>query len=147
MSLAILLAEDHDLIRRAIKSLLETDPEICVVAEATTLREAIQRAAEFKPEVVVLDLHMVESQFEASQVKTAFADTRLIAISAWDHEEDGILAKSYGAAIVLDKMNLGESLIPAIRILEGDTGSKEGRWQTANAGLNGIRLALGQKHN
>ena len=115
MSLTVLVADDHHFVRRSIRSLLETDLEIRVVAEAATLEEAMQRTAEFKPDAVVLDLHMGEITFEPPEVKAAFAGARLIAISAWEDEENGILADTYGAVILLDKMTLAQSLIPAIK--------------------------------
>jgi CheY-like chemotaxis protein len=92
MPLAVLLADDHDFIRRSIKSLLETDPEIRVVAEASNFSEAMQRTAEFKPDVIVLDLHMGTNEFDASEIRAAFAGRRLIAITAWNDEESGVLA-------------------------------------------------------
>jgi len=114
MPLAVLLADDHGFVRHSIKSLLESDPEIRVVAEAASFREAMQKAAELKPDVVVLDLHMGET-FDPAEIKTAFAGTRLIATSAWEDEENGILAESYGATVLLDKINLAQSLIPVIK--------------------------------
>jgi hypothetical protein len=54
-------------------------------------------------------------QFDPPGVEAAFAATRLIAISAWDDEENGSLAENYGAAILLDKITLAQSLIPAIK--------------------------------
>jgi two-component system response regulator DevR len=116
MPLAVLLADDHDFVRRSIKSLLETDPEIRVVAEAVTLREAILKAAELKPDVVVLDLHMGdENQFEPAEVKVAFEPVRLIAVSIWDDDETKFLANSYGAAATVDKTNLSRALIAAVK--------------------------------
>jgi CheY-like chemotaxis protein len=112
--LSVLVADDHNFVRGAIKSLLETDPDVRVVAEAATLHEAMQRTAEFKPDAVVLDLHMGD-KFDPPEVKAAFASTRLIAISAWEDEENGILAENYGTTILLDKISLAQSLIPAIK--------------------------------
>jgi len=116
MPLAVLLADDHDFVRRSIKSLLESDPEIRVVAEAVNFREAMQKAAELKPDVVVLDLHMGdENQFEPAEVKAAFAGVRLMAVSIWDDEETKFLAQSYGAAATVDKTNLARVLIPVVK--------------------------------
>jgi DNA-binding NarL/FixJ family response regulator len=113
--IAVLLADDHDLIRRSIKSLLETNPEIRVVAEASNFTEAVQRTAEVKPDVIVLDLHMGINEFDASEIRAAFAGRRLIAITAWNDEESGVLAETYGAATLLDKLSLAHALIPAIK--------------------------------
>ena len=56
--LRILLADDHELIRRGVKALLQTHPGWVVCGEARTGREAVTRAQELKPDVVVLDISM-----------------------------------------------------------------------------------------
>lgn len=116
MPLAVLLADDHDFVRRAIKSLLEADPEIRVMAEAVTLREAMRLAGELKPDVIVLDLHMGdEEQFDSAEVKAAFAGARLIAVSIWDDDETKILANSYGAIATVDKTSLSRLLMSVVK--------------------------------
>jgi len=116
MPLAVLLADDHDFVRRSIKSLLEADPEIRIVAEAASLREAMRLVHELSPDVVVLDLHMGdEDQFNLPEVKAAFANTRLIAISIWTDEPTRFLAESYGAAAMVDKLNISRLLIQEIK--------------------------------
>lgn len=58
--LRVLLADDHDLMRRGIRDLLESDPEIEVCGEASNGREALALARHLKPDVAVLDLTMPE---------------------------------------------------------------------------------------
>jgi DNA-binding NarL/FixJ family response regulator len=60
MSLRILVADDHDIIRRGLKSLLAAKPDWEVCAEAKNGREAIALAEEHKPDVVVMDVSMPE---------------------------------------------------------------------------------------
>jgi DNA-binding NarL/FixJ family response regulator len=116
MPLAVLLADDHEFIRQSIKSLLHTDPDIRVVAEASTLREAMRLAKEFLPDVVVLDLHMGdEAGIDPIEVKAAFAGMRLVVVSIWDVEETKVLAAAYGAAATVDKASLGKVLMSAVR--------------------------------
>ena len=56
----ILVADDHALVRRGIRTLLENQPGWKVCAEASTGREAIEQAEQTKPDVVVLDVSMPE---------------------------------------------------------------------------------------
>ena len=55
MPIKVLLVDDHSLVRRGFRRLLEDDPEIRVVAEASDGNEAVTAAAEFHPDVVVMD--------------------------------------------------------------------------------------------
>jgi len=59
-NLRILIADDHDLVRRGIKSLIESRPEWQVCDEAHSGREAVAKAEEKKPDIVVLDISMPE---------------------------------------------------------------------------------------
>jgi DNA-binding NarL/FixJ family response regulator len=56
----ILIADDHDLVRRGLKALLLAHPQWSVCAEAQTGREAVVKAEELKPDVVILDVTMPE---------------------------------------------------------------------------------------
>ena len=58
MSIGLLLADDSDVARHAIKRLLEEEPNIQLVAEATGFADVVRMAAELKPDVVSIDLHM-----------------------------------------------------------------------------------------
>ena len=59
-NLRILIADDHDLMRRGLKSLLESHPGWTICAEANTGREAVEKAEELKPDIVILDITMPE---------------------------------------------------------------------------------------
>lgn len=58
MTITVLLVDDHALVRRGFRRLLEDDPAIAVVGEASNGAEAIQRVAELAPQVVVMDSAM-----------------------------------------------------------------------------------------
>ena len=72
--------------------------------------------ADFKPEVLVLDLHLAEKrQFIPALVKSQLASVEnVIAVSFSNDAEAESLAESYGAILLLDKMKLFNQLIPAI---------------------------------
>ena len=59
-SMRILIADDHDLIRRGLKTLIEARPGWQVVDEANTGREAVAKAEQIKPDVAILDISMPE---------------------------------------------------------------------------------------
>src|SRR5580692_548840 len=59
-NLRILIADDHDIVRRGIRSLIETRPEWKVCDEAHSGREAVAKAEERKPDIVILDVSMPE---------------------------------------------------------------------------------------
>ena len=57
---AILLADDHQIVREGLKLLINSQPDLRVIGEAGTGKEALQKARDLKPEVVVMDLTMPE---------------------------------------------------------------------------------------
>jgi DNA-binding NarL/FixJ family response regulator len=59
-SLKILIADDHDLVRRGIRALIESRPEWIVCDEVRSGREAVAKTEELKPDIVVLDISMPE---------------------------------------------------------------------------------------
>jgi DNA-binding NarL/FixJ family response regulator len=85
----ILLADDHDLMRRGIRDLLETDPELEVCGEASNGREAIVLAGRLNPDVVVLDLAMPElNGLDAIRnIRKEFPKIELLVFSMHDSEE------------------------------------------------------------
>jgi DNA-binding NarL/FixJ family response regulator len=117
MSIRVLLAEDHELVRRAVRTLLERDPKIQVIAEAKDFGEMLRATTELKPEVVVMDLFML-TRYQTDPAKAtsvvAKAIPKLIAVSYANDEEAQRLAALCRAAKLLDKMKLSEELIPAI---------------------------------
>ena len=56
----VFLADDHSLVRQGFRRLLEDDPRLCVVGEASTGLEAVTQCAKLKPDVVVMDISMPE---------------------------------------------------------------------------------------
>ena|ERR1700730_9533448 len=116
MPIKVLLADDKEIMRRAIRSLLQAQSEVEVVGEAADLAQTMQMANDLKPQVIVMDLHMPnETQVTPLDVKSHLNHgSRLVAISIWNDGQTKALAESYGAASLLDKMELGKKLIPTI---------------------------------
>ncbi|HXM93604.1 MAG TPA: response regulator [Candidatus Dormibacteraeota bacterium] len=117
MPIKVLLADDTDLMRRAIRSLLNGEPKIEIVGEAINFAQTIQMIEDLRPEVVIIDLHMPDGRVVTQQqVKSCLTPSvsRLLAISIWNDAETKALAASFGAVQLLDKARLGTDLIPAI---------------------------------
>ena len=116
MTITVLLADDREIVRKAIISLLKGDPEIKVLAEATSLSQTMLLASTLHPQVIVLDLYMGdENDMTPWQIKSSFAGSQVLAISFSNDDVIKALADSYGAVAVLDKTKLADELIPAIK--------------------------------
>jgi chemotaxis response regulator CheB len=110
----VLLADDSDVMRRAIRSLLEENPDIRLVGEAVSFAQTIQMTNDLKPQVILMDVHMKDQATLTIEGIKAQLNGRIIAISIANDEETKALAGSFGALILLDKMELVVKLIPTI---------------------------------
>jgi DNA-binding NarL/FixJ family response regulator len=116
MAIKVLIADDTDLMRRAIRTVIETESRIQIVGEAATFGQTMQAIADFKPDVLLLDLHLPEKRdFTPALVKSQLVSVEhVLAVSFSNDAEARDLAESYGAKVLLDKMTLFEQLIAAI---------------------------------
>ena len=117
LAISVLLADDSEELRRAIRRLLESHSVISLVGTAADFSEAVLFAALLRPDVVVLDLRMKDSQgLDAVGASPQIISTgsTIIAISFTVDDDAKALARQIGAAKLLDKMNLYRELIPAI---------------------------------
>jgi len=117
----LLLADDSDVIRKAFKRVLETEPAIQIIGEATDFAEAIQKVSELKPDVLLLDLHVpdecgLDAEYIKALLRPVGSDIKIIGISLSGNNDDEArdLAASLGASTVLEKSRFYEQLIPAI---------------------------------
>ena len=116
MKIGVLLVDDSEIVRKAIAGLLKGDPEIQVMAEASSLAQTTQLISDLRPKVVLMDIHLRdENNVTSSDVKSRLNGSSLVAISFWYDNETRALAYSYGAVEFLDKANLALELIPAIK--------------------------------
>jgi CheY-like chemotaxis protein len=116
MPIKVLIVDDSDIMRQAIASLLERYSEIELVGQADSFHQTIQLLGKVRPHVVVLDLFMPDrTEVAVSKFRSALAGARVLAISASNNEEVRALAETVGAVKLLDKMNLWDELIPAVR--------------------------------
>lgn len=117
MAIKVLLADDSELVRSAIRRLLSNHPQITLLGEVSDFAQTIQMIDQLRPDLVLLDLHMANNrQISPPEFKSRISSgsTRVLAISVWSDGESQALAESFGAAKLLEKVNLGKDLIPAI---------------------------------
>jgi len=113
----ILLADDHTVVRRGLRLLLEGQPEFAVVAEAADGKQAVEAAETVKPDVVVLDIAMPNlNGIEAAQrILSASPDASIVVLSMHSDEGYVLRALKAGAKAYLLKDSAEGDLIEAIK--------------------------------
>jgi len=115
----ILIADDHELIRRGLVSALADRPEWNIVAEAADGRQACEMAARLTPEIAVLDLTMPElNGLDATrQIRASTPKTRILIVTA--HESEQLIRDvlDAGAMGYVLKSDAGRVLVQAIEAL------------------------------
>jgi two-component system response regulator NreC len=88
-NIRVLLADDHTLFRQGIRNLLSTEPDMQVVGEVSNAGDAMQKAAELRPDVVLMDIGMPGfSSFEATRnIKKGRPETKVLFLTMYDDED------------------------------------------------------------
>ena len=109
----VLIADDSEIMRAAIRRTLEEERKIVVVGEVSSFADTMQKIADLKPEVLLLDLHLPERRnLTPALVKSQLATVRTVAVSFSNDNDSKALAESYGAVALLDKMSLYTEMVP-----------------------------------
>jgi DNA-binding NarL/FixJ family response regulator len=116
MPIRVLIADDHRLFAEALEAILAGDARITVVGQASDGREAVERARELRPDVVLMDVSMpVLDGFEAARaIRADRAETRILMLSGSSSRTDVDLAREAGAAGYVTKDRIAAELIAAI---------------------------------
>lgn len=115
-NIRLMLVDDHQVIRTGLKSFLQTQPDLEVVAEASNGREAIMLALETRPDIVIMDISMPEMDgLEATrQLKEKWPQVTVLALTV--HEDKFYFMKMLeaGASGYLTKQAASDELVQAI---------------------------------
>ena len=113
----ILIAEDHRIVRDGLRMLLQSEPDLVVVAEAETGREAVARAKESRPDLAILDISMPDlSGLEATRlIKTESPQTQVLILTMHESDEYFFRALQAGASGYVLKKAATQDLIAAAR--------------------------------
>lgn len=113
----ILTVDDHPLIREGIAAVLESEPDMVVVAEANNGRDAIEQFRTHHPDVTLMDLQMPEMNgIEAiAAIRENFANARIIVLTTYSGDAQALRAFKAGASGYILKNMLRKELLETIR--------------------------------
>lgn len=121
----VLLVDDHALLRAGFRTILETQPDIEVVGEASTGTEALTKASALRPDVITMDVQMPDMDgIEATRRLVADAAVRsaIAIVTTFDRDDYLFQALDAGASGFLLKNAGAEDLIGAVRALAAGDG-------------------------
>ncbi len=116
-NIRILVADDHFIVRIGLVALVNTEPDMEVVAEAADGAQAVELFARFKPDLVLMDLRMpLKNGIEAAtEIRSQSPAARVLMLTTFDGDEDIHRALQAGAQGYVLKSSTGGELIPALR--------------------------------
>ena len=117
-NLRLLVADDHELARKGVRTLLEEQPGWEVVAEASSGREAVEKAKLMEPDVTILDLGMPElSGLEVAREILKTVSTKVLILTVYD--SDPLIRQTLEAGVqgYLLKSDAGRDLVSAVDAL------------------------------
>lgn len=116
MTIRVLIADDQALLRAGFRRLIESEPDLCVVAEATDGKQAVGGARSQSPDVALLDIRMpVMDGIEATRQIVEHTAVRVVILTLFDLDEYVYGALRAGASGFLLKDSPPEQLLAAIR--------------------------------
>jgi len=113
----LMLVDDHDIVRTGLKSFLDTQEGLLVVAEASSGEEALEKAQQTKPDVIVMDITMPEMDGLEATRRLKALDENYYILALTVHEDKQYLFEmlSAGASGYITKQVAAEELVTAIR--------------------------------
>jgi len=113
----ILVADDHYIVRMGLVALVNTEPDMEVVAEAADGAQAIELFAKYSPDLALIDARMpVKTGFEATvEIRKRFPNASILMLTAFDGDADIRKALEAGVQGYVLKSSTGDKLIPALR--------------------------------
>jgi DNA-binding NarL/FixJ family response regulator len=115
----ILVADDHEVVRRGVRALLEGEPGWEVCGEAVTGREAVEKVTELTPDVVILDIGMPELNGldAARQIRKAAPNSEVLILTMHESEQTVREVLAAGARGYVLKSDAGRDLVTAVTAL------------------------------
>src|SRR3984893_7620848 len=112
-----MLVDDHEVVRRGVKDLLEATGQIKVVGEAGTVKDAVKLAGSLQPEVVVMDVRLADgSGIEATrEIRARRPETRVLMLTSFADDEALFASIMAGAAGFMLKQIAGGDLVRALK--------------------------------
>ncbi|HAA95243.1 MAG TPA: DNA-binding response regulator [Dehalococcoidia bacterium] len=116
-TLKILIVDDHDIVRKGLAMLVSRQEDLSVVAEAGTVAEAVEKARESSPDVVVMDIRLPDgSGIEACRdIRDENGDVKVLMLTSYSDEEAVMGSIMAGASGYLLKEIRSQEIVDAIR--------------------------------
>ncbi len=113
----VFLLDDHEIVRRGIADLLDTETDVTVVGEAGTAAEALRRIPAVRPDVAVLDARLPDGSGidVCRDIRSALPQVRCLILTSYDDQDAVLAAVMAGASGYLLKQIRGSSLVDSIR--------------------------------
>ena len=121
----VLLADDHPVVRSGIRNLLEQEPDIVVIGEASHGAEALRMVQDLKPDVLLLDVEMpgLNGVEVARRLRAEGSPVRILGLSAYDDRQYILNLLASGAAGYLSKEEAPRVIVEAVRgVCRGEKG-------------------------
>ncbi|GLY64054.1 response regulator [Amycolatopsis taiwanensis] len=117
MAIQVLLVDDHEVVRRGLRELLSDEPDIEVVAEASSADEALAVAMHVEPDVAVVDVRLGEGDGVTlcRELRSKPNAPKCLVLTAFDDEEAMVGAIMAGASGYLLKQVRGQDVVNAVR--------------------------------
>lgn len=124
MPTTVIIADDHDIIRKGLKSILDLKPDYKVIGEAQDGQEALEKVEKLKPDILLLDISMpkISGLDIIGQIKHRSPETRIVIVTV--HKMSAFILKAFksGASGYLIKETAAEELLLALgRVCAGRT--------------------------
>jgi DNA-binding NarL/FixJ family response regulator len=116
-AIRVFLLDDHEVVRRGVRDLLNDEPDITVVGEAATVEQALVRVPALRPQVAVLDVRLPDGDgvTVCRELRSSMPDLACLMLTSFDDEEallDSIMAGASGYVL---KQIQGSDLVSAVR--------------------------------
>jgi len=113
----VFLLDDHEVVRRGIRDVLESEPDITVVGEAGTAAEALARVPAVKPDVAILDVRLPDDDGVSvcRELRSKLPDLACLMLTSFGDDEALLSAIMAGAAGYLLKQVRGSDIVGAVR--------------------------------
>lgn len=119
----LLLVDDHEIVRAGLRMLFSAEPDVQIVGEAASGREAVERVRQLAPDVVLMDVAMPDMNgIEATRrIKEASPEVAVLALTMYEDEEYFFEMLGAGASGYVPKRAAPDDLLSAIRVVsQGD---------------------------
>jgi two-component system, NarL family, response regulator DevR len=113
----VFLVDDHEVVRKGVAGLLQTDPDLTVIGEAATAAQALARIPALRPDVVLLDVRLPDGNGVelCRELKSKLPDLNVLMLTSYTDEEAMLNAILAGAGGYVIKDIQGSRLVSAVR--------------------------------